>query len=137
MPVCMCLSVCVSVPHKRFLGNYWSHHLQTWHGDFLTHVNVSHVNYIDLDLHSRLQGSLSWKRVEDEINVLIALSAFRDNHEKKKKGLIISGTFKAMPIMFAVKIVWLKVCIIFSQSDDLDLYSRSQLHLKLYKLRKQ
>ena len=38
-----------------------------------------------------------------------------------------------MPIKFSVKIVRLKVYVIFSQSDDLDLYSRSQLRLKLNK----
>ena len=38
-----------------------------------------------------------------------------------------------MPIKFAVKIVRLKVYIIFSQSDDLDLHSRSQLRRKLEK----
>ena len=36
-----------------------------------------------------------------------------------------------MPITFSEKIVRLKVYIIFSQSDDLDLHSRSQLRLKL------
>ena len=38
-----------------------------------------------------------------------------------------------MPIKFAVKIVRLKVYIIFPQSDNLDLHSRSQLRLKLDK----
>ena len=37
---------------------------------------------------------------------------------------------QAVPIKVAVKIIRLKVCIIFSQSDDLDLHSRSQLLLK-------
>ena len=37
-----------------------------------------------------------------------------------------------MPIKFVVKIVQLKVYIIFSQSNDLNLHSRSQLHLKQY-----
>ena len=37
---------------------------------------------------------------------------------------------QAMPIKFAVKIVRLKVYILFSQSDDLNLHSRSQLRLK-------
>ena len=41
--------------------------------------------------------------------------------------------FKQIPIKFAVKIVGLKVYIIFSESDDLALYSRSQLWLKLDK----
>ena len=35
-----------------------------------------------------------------------------------------------MPIKFAV-IVWRKVCMVFSKSDDLALHSRPQLHLKL------
>ena len=38
-----------------------------------------------------------------------------------------------MAITFVVKIVRLKVYIIFSQSEDLALHSRSQLHLKLDK----
>ena len=53
---------------------------------------------------------------------------------------IISETFQAIPITFAVKIVRLKGdiirlkgYIIFSQSDDLALHSRSQLRLKLDK----
>ena len=61
--VCMCVCVCahacvrvracVCVRRKRFLGNYWSHHRQTWRGDCLRHEKASRVNYIDLDLHSR------------------------------------------------------------------------------------
>ena len=42
-------------------------------------------------------------------------------------------TIQAMPINFAVKIVQLKVFLIFSQSDDFALHSRSLLHLKLDK----
>ena len=44
-----------------------------------------------------------------------------------------SETVQAIPITFAVKIVQLKVDIIFSQSDDLALHSKSQLRLKLDK----
>ena len=44
--------VCVCVPRKRFFRNYWSHHCKTWHGDYHRYDNASHVNYIDLDLHS-------------------------------------------------------------------------------------
>ena len=40
---------------------------------------------------------------------------------------------QAIPIKFAVKIVRLKVYIIFSQSNDLALHPRSLLHLKLDK----
>ena len=54
------------------------------------------------------------------------------NHENNKC-LIISETVQAMPITFAVKIVQLKVYVIFSQSNDLALHSRSQLHLKFDK----
>ena len=39
-----------------------------------------------------------------------------------------------MTIKFAMKIVQLKVCIIFSQSDDLALHSRSPLNLTNVKL---
>ena len=53
------LCVCVCVHRKRFLGNCWSHHHQTWHGSSLRHGDASRVNYIDFDLHS---GShRSWK----------------------------------------------------------------------------
>ena len=31
----LCLSVCVCVPHKRFLRNCWSPYDQTWHGNCL------------------------------------------------------------------------------------------------------
>ena len=31
----------MSVLRKRFLGNYWSHHHQAWHGDCLRHENAS------------------------------------------------------------------------------------------------
>ena len=55
------------------------------------------------------------------------------NHENNKC-LIILETVQAMPIMFVVKIVQLKVYIIFSLFYDLDLHSRSQLHLKLDKI---
>ena len=54
------------------------------------------------------------------------------NHENNKD-LIISETVQAIPIHFAVKIVCLMVYIIFSQSVDFALHSRSQLHLKLDK----
>ena len=56
------------------------------------------------------------------------------NHENNKC-LIISETvqLQAMFIKFAVNIVRRRVytCIIFSQSDDIDLHSRSQRRLKL------
>ena len=53
--MCVCLSVCVCFPCKRFLRHYWSHHHQTWHGNCLRHDNASHVNHINLDLHSKSQ----------------------------------------------------------------------------------
>ena len=40
------------VPRKQFLGNYWSHHHQAWHGNCHRDANDSRVNYIDLDIHS-------------------------------------------------------------------------------------
>ena len=46
----------------------------------------------------------------------------------------ISETIRAMPIKFAVQVVQLKVYnnyYILCQSDDLDLYSSSQLRLKV------
>ena len=42
--------------------------------------------------------------------------------------------FQTMPIKFTVKIIRLKVYIIYSQSDETDLNWRSQLRLKLYSL---
>ena len=53
-----------------------------------------------------------------------------DFNLENKKCLIISETLQAIPIKFAVKIVRLKVYVIFSQSDDLALHSRSPVHLK-------
>ena len=52
------------------------------------------------------------------------------NHENYKC-LIISETIQAMPIKFAVKTVATKMSIIHCQSDDLDLYSRPEVLLKL------
>ena len=52
----------------------------------LRHANTSHINYIDLDLHS---GHTDL------------------NYENKCS--IISETFQAMPVKFAVKMVRLKV----------------------------
>ena len=52
------LCVCVfHVPRKRLLGKYWCHHHQAWHSNCLRHGDASRANYIDLDLHSRSQGS--------------------------------------------------------------------------------
>ena len=104
----MCVCVCACVPRKRFLGNYLGHHHQTGHGNYLRHANAFRVNYIDLDLHAR---------------------SHRFNHENDKCA-IISETVQAIPIQFAVKMVRLKVYIIFNQSEDFTLHSRSQLRLK-------
>ena len=52
------------------------------------------------------------------------------NHDTNKCS-ISSETVEAIPIKLAVKIVRPKVYIIFSQSDDLALYSRSELRLNL------
>ena len=67
------------------------------------------MNYIDFELHSR---------------------SYSLNHESDKC-LLISETVQAMLIMFAVKIVRLKGRFDHYQSDDLDLHSRSQVHLRL------
>ena len=70
-------------------------------------------------------------------HVLILLTlTFIQGHmypNKNNKCSVILETVQAMPITFAVRIVWGKVYISFSQSDDLALHSRSQLCLKLYK----
>ena len=59
-----------------------------------------------------------------------------DLNFENDKYFIISETVQAMPFTYAVKIVRLKVYIIFSQSNDHDLalHSRSQLRFKLDKL---
>ena len=85
------LCLCVCVPCKRFFRNYYSPHHQTWYGDFLRHENALRVNYIDLDLHWRSQLL---------ITKIISVWLFQ--------------TVSAMPIKFAVKIVRLKIFIIFS-----------------------
>ena len=54
------------------------------------------------------------------------------NHENNECSIILE-TVQALPIKFVVKLVRLKVYIFFSQSDGLDLHSRSQLRLKLEK----
>ena len=59
--VCVYVCACVCVPGKRFLEPCWRHHRQAWHGDCLRPENTSRVNYIDLDLHSRLHRYKSWK----------------------------------------------------------------------------
>ena len=52
------------------------------------------------------------------------------NHENNNKCSILSETTQEMPIKIVMRIVRLKVYIIFSQSRDLYLHSRSQLRLK-------
>ena len=68
-----------------------------------------------------IKCSLYWPWLSFKITVL--------NHEYNKCS-IISRTFQAMPINFAVNIVRLKVYTICTQSDDLDCHSRSQLCLQ-------
>ena len=76
--------------------------------DMLMH----HVfNYIDLDLHSKSHKIL----IINIINVRLFPKLLD----------------QSIPIKFAVKIVRLNVYVLFSQSDDLALHSRSQLRLKL------
>ena len=57
----------------------------------------------------------------------------RFNHENNKRPIILE-TVQAITIKCVVKIVQLKVNIIFSQSDNLALYSRSQLRLRFHKM---
>ena len=61
---------------------------------------------------------------------------YNDLDHGNDKCSIILEPVQAMPIQFTVKIVRLKVQIIFSQSDDGDLHSRSQLCLKPDTLKK-
>ena len=44
--LCVCVTsyvFCVSVPRKRFLGNYYSHHHQIWHGATASGTIMHHV----------------------------------------------------------------------------------------------
>ena len=63
------------------------------------------------------------------ILTLTFIQGHTDLDHEINKCSIISETVQAMPIMFAVKIGRFQVCIFFSQSDDLNLLSRSQLSL--------
>ena len=73
------------VPRKWFLGNCWSQHHQTWHGNCLRHDDASRVNYIDLDLHSWSQMLMinkcsviaETKRREITLTVTVLLSLHR------------------------------------------------------------
>ena len=68
------------------------------------------------------------------IIILTFIQGDNDLNHKNNKCSIISETIQAMHIKFAVKIVRLKVYINFSQSDDFDLHSGSQLRLILDKI---
>ena len=106
--LCVCVCVCVSLA---------SDSLETIKVIF---IKLGRVTASDMKMHHVL--------------IILTLTFTQGhtylNHENNKCS-IISETVQAIPIRFAVKIVRLKVCIIFSQSDDLALYSRSQLRLKL------
>ena len=60
MCVSVCAFVCVSVA-DHLKKNQWSENYQIWHGDCRRHETPSRAIYIDLGLHSRSQGSWSWK----------------------------------------------------------------------------
>ena len=64
---------------------------------------------------------------------LIFLHGHTDLNHENNKCLINSETIQAMPTKLAVKIVRLIIYIMYGhcQSVDLDLCSRSQVHLKL------
>ena len=68
------------------------------------------------------------------ILTLIFIQGHTDLNHENNKCSIISETFQAMPIKFAVQIFQLKVYIMFSQSNDLVLHSRSQLRLKTWQM---
>ena len=68
--------------------------------------------------------------------IILALTFIQDHtdiNRENSKCSIISETVQTMPVNFAVMIVRLKIDVIFSQSDDLALHSRSRLRLKLDK----
>ena len=80
--VCVCVSagvvsvcVCVCARVRAFLGNYSSHH-QSWYGNCLGHANVSRVNCIDLDLHSRLHVQILFIKI---INVRLFQKLFKQS----------------------------------------------------------
>ena len=94
--VCVYVCFCVSVPLKRFLENYLSPLHQIWHRDCLRHENASHVNYIDLDLHSR-------SHLNHENNKCLIVSS--NAHEVCCEDSPTKGLYD------------------YCQSDDLDLHS--------------
>ena len=80
--VCVCLSVCVP-PRNRFLGNCWSQHHQTGH------------------------GNCSDKLMHHMLIILTFIQGHTDFNHENNKCLIISETVQTIPIKFVVKIVWL------------------------------
>ena len=62
---------------------------------------------------------------------LTFIQGHTDLNYEKYNCSIIPETVQAMPIKFAVNIIWLKVYMIFSQFDYFALHSMSQLRLKL------
>ena len=97
------LSVCLSLASDS--SENIGHNHETWHGICLRHGNASRVNYVDLDLHSKFTKIFNMKKIHVRL---------------------FHKLFKQSPSNFAHKIVRLKVYVIFSQSDDLTLHSRSQ-----------
>ena len=70
-----------SHPHSAGIGAVYylaslSHYCQTWHGDCLRHEKASHLNYIDLDLHSRSQILIM-----KTINVWLFQKRFKQCHQ--------------------------------------------------------
>ena len=109
MSVCVCLSVYVS------LASDSSETIE------VIIIKLGTVTASDMAMHQML---------------IIVNLTFRGhtylNHENLKCS-IISETVQGLSIKFALKIVRLKRYLIFFQSDDLALYSRSQVRLKLDK----
>ena len=106
--LCVCLS-CLSVSVcVWFLRNCWSHHCQTWHGDCL---RCMHHVLIILTL-TFIQGHTICSHEND-------------------KCLIISETTRAMHHQICCEDGLTKRLYDHYRCDDLDLYSKSQVPLRL------
>ena len=88
-------------------STYIAHILSRNNPCAVAHTYTHRQSHIDLDLHSK--------------SVILIIKIINVD---------ISEILQAIPIMFAVMMVRLKVYIIVSQSHDLALHSRSQMRLK-------
>ena len=92
-------SLSVSVPCKRFLGNYCQSYHQTWHGDCLRHKNAPFVNYNDLDLHSK-----SHLNYENDKGLII--SVYKQNKGKELRCWLKAARYPAVPVACLFQNPW-------------------------------